>query len=254
MADAVFPVVPGFDVAGVVERIGPSVTEFTPGDEVIGYVWQDVIRLGTFAEVVAAPVRTLARKPARLTWEEAAALPLAGLAAYQALVCRMRLRPGETLLVHAAAGGVGSFAVQLARWLGARVIGTASEHNHDVLRRLGAEPVAYRGPLAERLRELAPDGVDAVLDGVGRRALRASQGLLRSGGRVVSLVEPRVTELGGTYLFARPDAADLAVLARLADERRLAIEVARTLPLEQAAEAQELLREGHTRGKIVLTA
>ncbi|GHI04377.1 hypothetical protein AQI88_36810, partial [Streptomyces cellostaticus] len=253
LADAVFPVVPGFDVAGVVERVGVSVTEFAPGDEVIGYVWQDVVRSGTFAELVVAPARTLARKPAGLTWAQAAALPLAGLAAYQSVVQRLRVQPGETVLVHAAAGGVGTLAVQLARWRGARVIGTASEHNHDFLRGLGAEPVAYRGALAEHVRRLAPDGVDAVLDSVGHRALRACRELLRPGGRVVSLVEPKVTELGGSYVFARPDAADLAALGRLTEERRLAVEVARTFPLEQAAEALQLLREGHTRGKIVLS-
>ncbi|MGW2522782.1 NADP-dependent oxidoreductase [Streptomyces sp. NPDC001617] len=253
LADAVFPVVGGFDVAGTVERVGVSVTEFAPGDEVMGYVWQDVLRSGTFAELVVAPVRTLARKPADLSWEEAAALPLAGLAAYQSVVHRLRVRAGETVLVHAAAGGVGLFAVQLARWRGARVIGTASEHNHDFLRGLGVQPVAYGSALAERVRQLAPDGVDAVLDAVGRRALRASRELLRPAGRLVSLVEPKVTELGGSYVFARPDAADLAALARLAEEKRLAVEVARTYPLEQAAEAQQLLREGHTRGKLVLS-
>ena len=253
LADAVFPVVGGFDVAGTVERVGVSVTEFAPGDEVMGYVWQDVLRSGTFAELVVAPVRTLARKPADLSWEAAAALPLAGLAAYQSVVHRLRVRAGETVLVHAAAGGVGLFAVQLARWRGARVIGTASEHNHDFLRGLGVQPVAYGSALAERVRQLAPDGVDAVLDAVGRRALRASRELLRPAGRLASLVEPKVTELGGSYVFARPDAADLAALGRLAEEKRLAVEVARTYPLEQAAEAQQLLREGHTRGKLVLS-
>ncbi|MFE2417291.1 NADP-dependent oxidoreductase [Streptomyces hokutonensis] len=252
-ADAVFPVVGGFDVAGTVEAVGASVTEFAPGDEVMGYVWQDLLRTGTFAELVVAPVRTLARKPADLTWEEAAALPLAGLAAYQSVVHRLGVRAGETVLVHAAAGGVGLLAVQLARWRGARVIGSASEHNHDFLRELGVQPVAYGGALAERVRRLAPDGVDAVLDAVGRRALRASAELLRPAGRLVSLVEPKVTELGGSYVFARPDAADLAALGRLTEEKQLAVEVARTYPLEQAAEAQQLLREGHTRGKLVLT-
>ncbi|MET9905539.1 NADP-dependent oxidoreductase [Streptomyces sp. NPDC006476] len=253
LADAVFPVVGGFDVAGTVERVGVSVTEFAPGDEVLGYVWQDVVRSGTFAELVVAPARTLVRKPAGLTWEEAAALPLAGLAAYQSVAHRLRVRRGEAVLVHAAAGGVGLFAVQLARLRGAEVIGTAGEHNHDFLRALGVRPVAHGSGLAERVRQFAPDGVDAVLDAVGRRALRASRELLRPGGRLVSLVEPRVTELGGSYLFARPDAADLTELARLAAERELAVEVARTFPLEQAAQAQQLLREGHTRGKLVLS-
>lgn len=138
--DTVFPVIPGWDVAGVVEEAGVGVTEFAPGDEVIGYAREDFVSRGTFAEYVAAPVRTLARKPVGLSFEEAAGLPLAGLTAYQALTRALNVGSGDTVLVHAAAGGVGSLAVQIARALGARVIGTASERNHDYLRGLGAEP------------------------------------------------------------------------------------------------------------------
>jgi NADPH:quinone reductase-like Zn-dependent oxidoreductase len=252
LMDTVFPVVPGWDLSGVVERVGLSVIDFAPGDEVVGMVWEDVISQGTCAELVAAPVRTLAHKPPDLGWAEAATLPLAGLAAYQSLVHRLRVRPGETVVIHAASGGVGVFAVQLARWLGARVIGTASEHNHDFVRALGAEPLSYRGRLAERIRSLAPEGVDAVLDAAGRRALRASPGLLREGGRLVSVADPAVRSLGGSYVFAWPDTTDLSTLARLADEGTVRVEIARTFPLEKTGEAHELIREGHTRGKIVV--
>src|SRR5882757_2407415 len=174
LMDAVFPVVAGFDLAGVVEEVGPGVTGYAPGDEVMGYVWPDVLGWGTMAELVAAPVRTLARKPERLGWAEAAAPPLAGLAAYQGLAHRLGVGPGDTVLVHAAAGGVGVFAVQIAAALGARVIGTASEGNHGFLRALGAEPVNYRGALADRVRALVPEGVDAVLDAAGKRSLLVS--------------------------------------------------------------------------------
>lgn len=152
----VFPVVPGWDVSGVVVRPGAAVPEFAVGDEVIGYVREDFLSRGTFAEYVAAPVRALARKPRNLSFEEAAGLPLAGLTAYQVLYRVLRVKRGDTVLVHAAAGGVGSIAVQLAAHLGARVLGTASERNHDFVRSLGGEPVAYGDGLAERLRELAP--------------------------------------------------------------------------------------------------
>ena len=135
--DVTFPVVPGWDVAGVVERVGLDTPELQVGDEVYGYVRRDWVQGGTFAELVAAPVRTLARKPSSLSFEEAAAVPLAGLTAYQA-IRRAGVRAGQTVLVHAAAGGVGAFAVQIARSLGARVIGTASERNHEYLRGLGA--------------------------------------------------------------------------------------------------------------------
>jgi NADPH:quinone reductase-like Zn-dependent oxidoreductase len=247
-----FPVIPGWDVAGVVERVGPAVSEFCPGDEVIGYVREDHIGRGTYAELVAAPVRTLGRKPARLSWAEAAGLPLAGLTAYQALGKALAVTKDDTVLIHAASGGVGSFAVQIARAKGARVIGTASPANHDHLRSLGAEPVAYGEGLSGRVRDLAPGGVSVALDLVGGEALEVTPGLLSATGRWASIIDPSVIERGGRYVFVRPDAHDLGALASLADDERLSVPVARTFPLADAAEAQRLSAEGHTRGKIVL--
>ncbi|MCX5319091.1 NADP-dependent oxidoreductase [Streptomyces sp. NBC_00120] len=251
--DAVFPVIPGWDVSGVVIRPGAAVTEFVTGDEVIGYVREDFLSRGTFAEYVAAPVRTLARKPRNLTYEEAAGLPLAGLTAYQVLTGALAVQEGDVVLVHAAAGGVGSIAVQLGRHLGARVIGTASERNHDFLRELGAEPVTYGEGLAERVRALAPEGVDAVFDTVGGEALKASADLLAPGGRLASIADASVVDLGGRYVFVRPDAADLARLADLAEQDVVTVHVDETFPLERAADAQRLSAEGRTRGKIVVT-
>ncbi|WP_432167265.1 NADP-dependent oxidoreductase [Streptomyces sp. bgisy031] len=251
--EAVFPVIPGWDVSGVVVQPGASVTEFVPGDEVIGYVREDFLSRGTFAEYVAAPVRTLARKPRNLTYEEAAGLPLAGLTAYQVLTGALAVQEGDVLLVHAAAGGVGSIAVQLGRHLGARVIGTASERNHDFLRELGAEPITYGEGLAERVRALAPEGVDAVFDTVGGEALKVSADLLAPGGRLASIADASVVDLGGRYAFVRPDAADLARLADLAEQDVVTVHVDETFPLEQASDAQRLSAEGRTRGKIVVT-
>ncbi|MET7838214.1 NADP-dependent oxidoreductase [Streptomyces sp. NPDC005356] len=251
--DAVFPVIPGWDVSGVVIRPGAAVTEFVTGDEVIGYVREDFLSRGTFAEYVAAPVRTLARKPRNLTYEEAAGLPLAGLTAYQVLTGALAVQEGDVVLVHAAAGGVGSIAVQLGRHLGARVIGTASERNHDFLRELGAEPVTYGEGLAERVRALAPEGVDAVFDTVGGEALKASADLLAPGGGLASIADASVVDLGGRYVFVRPDAADLARLADLAEQDVVTVHVDETFPLERAADAQRLSAEGRTRGKIVVT-
>jgi NADPH:quinone reductase-like Zn-dependent oxidoreductase len=247
-----FPVIPGWDMSGVVVRPGVDTPEFREGDEVIGYVREDFLARGTFAEYVAAPVRTLARKPRSLDFNQAAALPLAGLTAYQGLVKALELAKGETVLVHAAAGGVGSMAVQLAVHLGARVIGTASERNHDYLRGLGAEPVAYGPGLVDRLRALAPDGIDAAFDLVGGEALAASADLLKARGRVISVADPQVHDLGGRFFWVRPDATDLAALAELADAGVLKVEVCQTFPLERAADAQRLSAERHTRGKIVV--
>ncbi|GAA0634276.1 NADP-dependent oxidoreductase [Streptomyces thermocarboxydovorans] len=251
--DAVFPVIPGWDVSGVVVRPGVAVAEYAEGDEVIGYVREDFLSRGTFAEYVAAPVRTLARKPRNLSFEEAAGLPLAGLTAYQTLHKVLRIGRGETVLVHAAAGGVGSLAVQLAVHAGARVIGTASERNHDFVRELGGEPVSYGDGLADRVRQLAPDGVDAVFDSVGGEALAVSAALLAEKGRLASIADPEVVKHGGQYYFVRPDHEDLTRLTELAEEGAITVHVSRTFPLERTADAHRANQEGRTRGKIVVT-
>ncbi|GAA2262055.1 oxidoreductase [Streptomyces ruber] len=253
MLEAHFPVIPGWDVSGVVERTGGAVPEFAPGDEVIGYVREDALSRGTFAEYVAAPVRTLARKPPNLSFEEAAGLPLAGLTAYQALTRVLGVRQGETVLVSAAAGGVGSLAVQIARHLGARVIGTASERNHEFVRELGGEPVVYGDGLVDRVRALAPNGVDAALDVIGGDSLREFADTLAPEGRIASVSDPAVTEHGGRYWFVRPDPADLQALSDLAAQGAVSVHVSETYPLERAAEAHRSNQEGSTRGKIVVT-
>ncbi|CAA9343172.1 MAG: Bifunctional protein: zinc-containing alcohol dehydrogenase; quinone oxidoreductase (NADPH:quinone reductase); Similar to arginate lyase [uncultured Nocardioidaceae bacterium] len=246
------PIVPGWDVAGVVEALGPAVTTgLQVGDEVWGYVRRDDVHLGTTAELVAAPQRTLARKPGRLSFEEAAAVPLAGLTAWQALVDALGVQAGERVLVHAASGGVGHLAVQIAVALGAEVIGTASARNHDHVRALGATTVLdyTAGPVSEQL-----DGpVDAVLDLVGGEALADAPRQVRDPGRVVSVIDPAtVLSLGGRYVFVSPDAEDLDGLAALVDAGRLRVELAATYALEEVAEAHRLSEEGHTRGKIAV--
>ncbi|WP_369196926.1 NADP-dependent oxidoreductase [Streptomyces djakartensis] len=246
-----FPMVMGCDLSGVVERTGLGVTEFAPGDEVIGYVRADHMQRGTYGELVAAPVRTLAHKPRALDWRAAAGLPAAGLTAHQALRRHLGVTAGQVLLVHAAAGGVGSLAVQIGRALGARVIGTASERNHDFLRSLGAEPVTYGPGLADRVRALAPQGVDAVLDLMGGDTLAGSPALLRPGGRLAS-ISGDVIALGGRYVFVRPDPADLAELAAMAERGEVRVHVSAEFPLAEAARAHELVAGGHVRGKVVL--
>ncbi|MER7154413.1 NADP-dependent oxidoreductase [Streptomyces lydicus] len=251
MVDAHFPVIPGWDVAGVVEALGADVPEYEVGDEVMGYVRKDEIQHGTYAELVAAPVRTLARKPAALDWQQAAGLPLAGLTAYQASR-RVGAASGETALGHAAAGGVGSLAVQILVAQGVRVIGTASERNHDFLRSLGAEPVTYGEGLADRVRALAPEGVDVALDFVGGGVVDLSQELLKDRGRVASIADGEVTQKGGHLVWVRPDSAGLTALGALADAGKLTVHVDAVFPLSEAAEALRRSQEGRTRGKIVL--
>jgi len=246
----VFPVIPGWDVSGVVVALGPDTPEFAIGDEVMAYARKDVLADGTFAERVAVPAVAVARKPASLSWEEAAGLPLAGGTALRTLDALGDL-DGRTLLVHGAAGGVGSFAVQIAVARGARVIGTASERNHDYLRGLGAEPVTYGDGLADRVLALAGGRVDAVADFVGGQ-LETTLAVLREGGPHASVADGTVGEHGGRIIWVRPDGAETARLAALADEGRLRVEVAKTFPLDAVAEAFRESQSGHTRGKLVI--
>lgn len=247
-----FPLIPGWDVAGVVEAVGLDTTEYAVGDEVYGYVRKDWVKNGSYAELVAASTRMIAPKPVTLSWQGAAGVPLAGLTAYQS-VKRVGVGSDDTVLIHAASGGVGSFGVQIAVALGARVIGTASERNHDYLRSLGAEPVVYGDGLIDRVRALAPDGVDAVLDFAGGGVAELSLPLVGEAERVVSIVDGGILERGGHQLWVRPDSDDLAELARLADEGKLTVHVEREFPLAEAAEAWRLSATERTRGKIVLT-
>jgi NADPH:quinone reductase-like Zn-dependent oxidoreductase len=249
------PLVPGWDVAGVVEAVGPAVTRFAVGDEVMAYARKDHIQWGTYAELVRVREESAAHKPAALTFAQAGALPLAGLTALQSLNA-VDVGPADVVLVHAAAGGVGHLAVQIARALGAvRVIGTASLPNHDFLWSLGADAIEYGPDLPERLAKFAGgDGrVDAATDYVGGQSLEQSPALVRSATRHVSVVDPKVKEQGGRYVFVRPNGGQLKALGELATDGRLRVEVTREFPLEQAAEAHRLLEEGHVRGKIVLT-
>lgn len=246
----VFPVTPGWDVAGVVSAVGIDVPEFAVGDEVIGYVRKDFVSGGTYAEYVSAPVRTLARKPASLDWDAAAGLPLAGLTAYQVLR-RLGVASGQTVLIHGGAGGVGQVGVQLARCAGARVLATASVANHDLLRALGAEPLPYGDALAARVRALAPDGVHVVADFTGG-VREVTTAVLAPGGRHASIADRSVIEVGGSWMWVRPDAADLTHLAGLVDSEDLAIRVARSFDLADVADAIRLSQGGHAPGKIVL--
>jgi NADPH:quinone reductase-like Zn-dependent oxidoreductase len=255
-----FPLVPGWDVAGVVESAGPAVDGFTAGDEVIAYARQDFIQEGTYAELASVRATQAAPKPRSLSFEQAAALPLAGLTAYQAVHDKLQLESGQTVIVQGASGGVGSFAVQLARAIGCHVIGIASEKNHGYLRELGAsECLDYSDDVAEALLAEHPDGADALIDLVGGDALEQAPELLREGARAVSVIQPPDTAafdgrgVRALYEFVRPDADQLQVLGGMADAGELRVELSETLALSEAARAHELIESGHTRGKLALT-
>jgi NADPH:quinone reductase-like Zn-dependent oxidoreductase len=251
MMNTWFPVIPGWDVAGVVRATGPDTPEFAPGDEVMAYARKDVVRGGTFAQYVSVAASAAARKPAALDWAQAGGLPLAGMTAQRTLD-RLGVGPGDVVLVHGASGGVGHLGVQLAAYRGARVIGTCSPRNDERVRALGGEPVAYGDGLAARVRAMAPDGITAVADFTGGN-LEVTLSVLAPGGRHASVADNTVEQHGGHWIWVRPDGAKLAELAAIADEGALTVEVERTFPLEGVAEAFDASRTGHAAGKLVIT-
>lgn len=250
LMDAVFPVVPGWDVAGVVESVGIDTPEFQVGDEVVAYARKDVVHGGTFAELVTMSVRGVAPKSPSLGWDEAGGLPLAGLTALQTLD-RLVVSSSDTVLVHGGAGGVGALAVQIAKARGARVIATASHANHEFLSGLGATPVAYGDGVVDRVREIAPNGVDVVVDFVGG-VRDVTMAVLTDGGRHASVADSTVLETGGSWFWVRPSAEGLVELGRIADAGQLHVPVAEVLPLEEVPAAFARSRDGHVRGKLVI--
>ena len=245
------PLIPGYDIAGIVEKIGAKITKLKAGDAVYGYPTFG----GGWAEYVTVNEGEVASKPASLSFTEAAAVPMGALTAWQALTDTAHLHAGQTILIHGGSGGVGSFAVQIAKARGARVIATASTANQDLLKQLGAD-VAIDYTKA-RFEEIAKD-VDAVLDPVGKETLGRSYGVVKKGGIVMSLVaRPDPVELEkrgirGAAISVHADAEDLAEIARLIDVGKIKPIVTQVLPLSEAIEAQRQAATHHTRGKVVL--
>ncbi|MDN3262847.1 NADP-dependent oxidoreductase [Streptomyces sp. CSDS2] len=243
-----FPIVPGNEFAGVVDQVGEGVTAFAPGDEVLGYG-----TLGSYAQYVVAPADQICRKPASMPWDIAGGFSGNGQGAHMCLEA-MGVKRGDTVLIHGAAGALGTFSVQLARaWGAATVIGTAGEANHDYLRSIGAVPVTYGEGLAERVRAVAPDGVDAVMDTVGGDALRASVEVVKDRERVRTMVDDETAkELGVPLLGAARSVERLIELTGLHERGLLKLHIREAFPLERAADAHRALDTGHGRGKLVL--
>jgi NADPH:quinone reductase-like Zn-dependent oxidoreductase len=253
------PPILGYDVSGVVEAVGPGASLFEPGDEVFGMPHFPK-QAGAYAEYVTAPSRQFARKPAAIDHVQAAALPLVSLTARQALIEVARLQPGQRVLIHAAAGGLGHVAVQVAKAAGARVIGTASAAKHAFLRSLGAdELIDYRTvDFAEVTRD-----VDVVLDTIGGDYAPRSLRTLREGGTLISIpglggVTPelvaraRERRIRTGWTLVEPDRAGMLVVAELVEAGKLRAEIAEVFPLADVRRAHELGERGRTTGKIVL--
>jgi NADPH:quinone reductase-like Zn-dependent oxidoreductase len=247
------PYTPGADIAGVIEQTGANVKKWKPGDPVYGYL--DLDRDGGYAEYTIAKLNEIAAKPKSATFEEAASVGCAALTAWQALIDSAKLEKGQTVLIHGGSGGVGGFAIQIAKARGARVIATASTHNQETLKQLGADvPVDYT---KQKFEEVAKD-VDVVLDTVGGDTLARSYAVVKKGGFVATLVDrldkSQLEQHGirGESIGVKPDAQELAQLAELIDAKKIRPLISQVFPLSEAPKAHEQAATGHTRGKIVL--
>lgn len=257
-----FPVTLGWDCAGVIDQVGAGVEAWNVGDEVMAYCRKDWIRDGSFADFITLDPLHLAPKPGGVSFELASALPLAGLTAWQALFEAGKVRSGESVLVHAAAGGVGHLAVQLAKEAGATVIGTASPGKHALLRDLGVDfPLDYAaGDLRGQVREVTDGrGADFVFDCIGGAALDETPGLVPENGRAITIAgfdqveKLRAEGLDLDSIFVAPDPEQLRGLGRRVEEGRLRVELEAVYELERFGDAFRKLEDGHVTGKLAFS-
>jgi NADPH:quinone reductase-like Zn-dependent oxidoreductase len=247
------PWIPGYDIAGTVEKVGGKVGKFKVGDPV--YATISIPRGGGYAEYALAKQNHVALKPATISFVEAAGVPSVALTAWQALVDKANVQSGQTVLIHGASGGVGLFAIPIAKIRGAKVIATASTANQDFLKQLGADvAIDYK---TQKFEEIAKE-VDAIVDGVGGDTLTRSYPIVKKGGVLVSLVgrvdQAQLDKRGirGVSLELEPNGEQLSQIGKLIDEKKIKVIVSQTFPLADAAKAQAKADTGHARGKIVL--
>lgn len=254
-----FPLIPGWDVAGVVEETGHSVSRFTPGDEVYAYARRPKIQHGTFAEYVSLPESYLAERPTNISMDESGGIPLVGLTAYQSIFDFGELKKGQTLLILGASGGVGTLAIQLAKSVGAKVIGVASEANHEYMKELGADiTIDYKdNHVGEAVKESEPDGVDLIFHCSRGNSLAQvmEADVLKEGGKLASVTnsKPDISDdIAFKYVFVEPNAEQLEHITVLADNGKISVPVTDTFSLDEVGEALQKIESLHTRGKLVI--
>lgn len=256
-----FPLILGWEAAGIIHSIGPNVKKWNVGDAVYAYCRKPTIQWGAWAEYVTLPEENVAPIPRNLSTKEAAAIPLAGLTAWQALFEKIRLKPGEAILIHAGGGGVGSYAIQWAKFCGATpILVTASPSKFEYVKKLGAEEVIdYKSKdFVEIIQENHPFGIDVVLDTVGGDTYSRSFEVLKQGGRIVSLLEQpnieqqKAHQVEAHYLFVSPNGRELKAISDLYEKNRVSLPEIREMGLDQAGLALEEIGNGHTTGKLVL--
>jgi NADPH:quinone reductase-like Zn-dependent oxidoreductase len=255
-----FPIILGWDAAGTVAGVGQSVTGFQPGEAVHAYCRKPAVQHGTYAAYVTMEEQAVAPMPRNLTFAQAAAIPLVGLTAWQALFDVMGLKAGQSVLVHAGAGGVGSMAIQFAKHAGATVYTTASERNYDYVKQLGADvAIDYtREPFAEVVKSKAPEGVDAVLDAVGGNTLQESYAVVKAGGVLVAITQPldeaeaQAHDVKAGFMMVQPNGNQLREIGALIEAGEVKLPAIEEMDLNDAAIAQDRSQAQHVRGKIVL--
>lgn len=254
------PIVLGWDVAGTVVALGEGVTEFAVGDPVYSYCRKPVVHMGCFADFVCFDAEHVAAAPNALDMQQAAAVPLVGLTAWQAIHDVAKVSKGQNVLIHAGAGGVGSMAIQFAKLRGANVITTASPSNHDYVRQLGADIVIDYNThdVPTKVLELFPDGLDFVFDCVGGKVLADSFQYTKKNGWLITICEPmdkqKRDEFGiqACNVFVRPNGSQLREIALLFDAGKLVSPAVEVLPFNQVKEGLARIKQGHVRGKLVL--
>jgi NADPH2:quinone reductase len=257
-----FPVVPGWDLAGKIAKVGAKVTDWQVGDEVLGLAFTWSIQHGSYAEYCPIDTASITEKPASISFEQAAALPLVSLTAWQALSEFGELKEGQSVFIQAGAGGVGSVAIPMAKHLGAKVYTTTSAKNHDYVKSLGADVIIdYNADDYESaLRQHEPNGVDLVLEALlGNGTAEAAIRLTKDGGRVAymnneppEMDEIKLRNIKAEFLHHRPDGAMLRELVDLYESGKISLPKVQVRPLEEAMDAHLESEKGHTQGKIVL--
>lgn len=256
-----FPLVLGWDFSGIVVERGHSARRFQEGDEVYAYCRRPVVQHGSYAEYIALPESYLAHRPKNISFEEAAAIPLATLTAYQSIYSAAHLRPGESLLILGASGGVGSAAVQLGKIKGAKVIGVASHKNHDYLHTLGVDGVVdyQTTDFAAAVAYYAPHGVDVIFNCANDVALQHSLACAKINGRMVNIVgQPDTSAFASKsvqchYVFVEPHAPQLERIREWVEEGQFKVHLHAVYPFEEVDKAHQQIETLHTQGKIVLT-
>lgn len=255
-----FPIIPGWDASGTIAGIGANVRNFKIGDPVFAYCRKPVIHEGTYAEFICFDSANVAIKPSNISFAEAAGIPLAALTAWQALFDFAKLKQDQSVLIHAGAGGVGSFAIQFAKMHGADVWTTCSENHNDYVKSLGASHcIDYnKENFVDIIKERFKDGIDLVFDSVGGETLRNSIPLVKKGGTLITITEIIAPEVGENhqikagFVFVRPNGVELTEIAHLIEEGKIKVPHTTEMTLEEASLAQDKSRAGHTQGKIVL--